>query len=123
MLEHYLAAFGTIFLPQNILAMSWGALGIIAGALRGSAPPWGVVLLIPFTFALSPITAFTILVSAYCGGSPGIDHLCPLRDSGRAIRRMHGHRRHALAKQGHAARALWIFIIASAIGGFSASLS
>ena len=65
MLEHYLAAFATIFLPQNILAMVLGGLwGIIAGALPGISTSMGVVLLIPFTFTMSPLTAFTILVSA-----------------------------------------------------------
>ena len=63
MIEHYLAAFVTIFQPQNILAMVLGGLwGIIAGALPGISTSMGVVLLIPFTFAMSPLTAFIMVV-------------------------------------------------------------
>jgi len=119
MLEHYLTAFATIFLPQNILAMVLGGLwGIIAGALPGISTSMGVVLLIPFTFAMSPLTAFTILVSSYCGGITGGSITSVLfgipGEPSAVCTVIEGH---ALAKQGHAARALWIFIIASAIGG------
>ena len=119
MLEHYLAAFSTLFLPQNVLAMILGGLwGIIAGALPGISTSMGVVLLIPFTFTLSPITAFAMLVSAYCGGITGGSITSVLfgipGEPSAVCTVIEGY---ALAKQGHAARALWIFILASAIGG------
>jgi putative tricarboxylic transport membrane protein len=119
MLEHYLTAFSTIFLPQNLLAIGLGGLwGIMAGALPGISTSMGVVLLTPFTYAMSPITAFTILVSAYCGGItggsitsilfgiPGEPSSVPTVIEG-----------HSLAKQGRAAYALWIFLLCSIGGG------
>ncbi len=119
MFEHYLTAFSTLFLPQNVLAMVLGGLwGIIAGALPGISTSMGVVLLIPFTYTLSPITAFAMLVSAYCGGITGGSITSVLfgipGEPSAVCTVIEGY---ALAKQGHAARALWIFIIASAIGG------
>lgn len=119
MLEHYITAFSTILLPQNLLAIVIGGLwGIIAGALPGISSSMAVVLSLPFTFGMSPITAFTMLVSVYCGaitggsitavlfGIPGEPSAVPTVIEG-----------YALAKQGHAAHALWVFILASVIGG------
>ena len=78
----------------------------------------GVVLLLSFTYALSPITAFCMLCAAYCGGItggsitsilfgiPGEPSAIPTTIEG-----------YALAKQGRAAYALWLFIICSIGGG------
>ena len=119
MIEHYVTAFSTILLPSNLFAMLLGGLwGIIAGALPGISTSMGVVLLIPFTFTMGPITAFTMLVSAYCGGITGGSITAVLfgipGEPSAVCTVIEGY---SLAKQGHAARALWIFIIASAIGG------
>jgi len=123
MIEHYVAAFSTILLPSNMLVMLLGGLwGIIAGALPGISTSMGVVLLIPFTFTLSPITAFTMLVSAYCGGITGGSITAVLfgipGEPSAVCTVMEGY---SLAKQGHAARALWIFIIASMISAGAAA--
>jgi putative tricarboxylic transport membrane protein len=119
MFEYYITAFSTILLPQNLLAMLLGGLwGIIAGALPGISTSMGVVLLIPFTFSMGPITAFTMLVSAYCGGITGGSITAVLfgipGEPSAVCTVIEGN---ALAKQGRAAFALWVFILASAIGG------
>jgi len=119
MFEHYWNAFATVLLPQNILAMALGGLwGLLAGALPGISTSMGVVLLLSFTYTLSPITAFCMLVAAYCGGItggsitsilfgiPGEPSSVPTVIEG-----------HALAKQGHAAYALWTFLLCSIFGG------
>lgn len=119
MIENYLNAFSTIFFPQNLLAICLGGLwGLMAGALPGISTSMGVVLLLPFTYAMPPITAFTILVSAYCGGItggsitsilfgiPGEPSSVPTVIEG-----------HSLAKQGRAAYALWVFLLCSIGGG------
>ena len=119
MLEHYAQAIGTVFLPQNILAICLGGLwGLLAGALPGISTSMGVVLLLSFTYSLSPITAFSMLVAAYCGGItggsitsilfgiPGEPSSVPTVIEG-----------HALAKQGRAAFALWTFLLCSIYGG------
>ena len=72
MLDHYLQAFATVLLPQNLLAMVLGSLwGLLAGALPGISTSMGVVLLLSFTYSLSPMTAFILLVGAYLGGITG----------------------------------------------------
>jgi putative tricarboxylic transport membrane protein len=119
MLEHYVTAFSTILLPQNLLAMLMGGLwGIIAGALPGISTSMAVVLSIPFTFGMSPITGFTMLVSVYCGGITGGSITAVLfgipGEPSAVCTVIEGY---SLAKQGHAAHALWVFILASAIGG------
>lgn len=119
MLEHYLAAFAAVLDPPNLLAMFIGGMwGIIAGALPGISTSMGVVLLIPFTFSMGPLTAFTMLVSAYCGGITGGSITSVLfgipGEPSAIFTVVEGY---ALAKQGRAAFALWVFIIASAIGG------
>lgn len=119
MFEHYLTAFSAIFHPQNLLALCLGGLwGLMAGALPGISTSMGIVLLLPFTYAMSPLTAFTILVAAYCGGItggsitsilfgiPGEPSSVPTVIEG-----------HSLAKQGRAAYALWVFLLCSIGGG------
>ena len=119
MFEHYWNAFAVVLLPKNILAMVLGGLwGLLAGALPGISTSMGVVLLLSFTYTLSPITAFCMLVAAYCGGItggsitsilfgiPGEPSSVPTVIEG-----------HALAKQGHAAYALWTFLLCSIFGG------
>lgn len=119
MLEHYTQAIATVLLPQNLLAISLGGLwGLLAGALPGISTSMGVVLLLSFTYSLSPMTAFCMLVAAYCGGItggsitsilfgiPGEPSAVPTVIEG-----------HALAKQGRAAFALWVFLLCSIFGG------
>jgi putative tricarboxylic transport membrane protein len=119
MFEHYLNAFATVLQPQVILAMCLGGLwGLLAGALPGISTSMGVVLLLSFTYSLSPMTAFAMLVAAYCGGItggsitsilfgiPGEPSAVPTVIEG-----------HALAKQGRAAYALWVFLLFSILGG------
>ncbi len=119
MFEHYLSAFAAVMQPEIILVLCLGGLwGLLAGALPGISTSMGVVLLLPFTFAMSPLAAFTILVAAYCGGItggsitsilfgiPGEPSSVPTVIEG-----------HALAKQGRAAYALWVFLICSIGGG------
>ena len=72
MLDIYLQAFATVLMPKNLIAMSLGALwGLLAGALPGISTSMGVVLLLSFTYTLSPMTAFVLLIGAYLGGITG----------------------------------------------------
>lgn len=119
MLEHYLNALLTILHPINFLVLFLGSLwGIVAGALPGISSSMAVVLALPFTFAMHPVTAFTMLVAIYCGaitggsitsilfGIPGEPSaVCTVIEG------------HAMARKGDAAHAMWIAIIASAVGG------
>ncbi len=119
MLEHYLTALGAIVQPVNLLAILLGSLwGIVAGALPGISASMAVVLGIPFTFGMHPITAFSMLVSVYCGAITGGSITAILfgipGEPSAVCTVVEGH---TMAKQGHAAKALWIAIIASTLGG------
>lgn len=119
MLEHYFTALTTVLQPVNLLAIFLGSLwGVVAGALPGISASMAVVLGIPFTFGLHPITAFSMLVSVYCGAITGGSITAILfgipGEPSAVCTVVEGH---AMAKQGHAAHAVWIAIIASAVGG------
>jgi putative tricarboxylic transport membrane protein len=119
MLETYLQAFTTVLMPQNLIAMTAGALwGLLAGALPGISTSMGVVLLLSFTYTMSPMTAYVLLIGAYLGGItggsitsilfgiPGEPSSVPTVIEG-----------HALAKQGKAAYAMWVYLLCSIFGG------
>jgi len=120
MLADFLLGFQTVFLSlSNILAIVVGLLaGIAVGAMPGVGSTMGVALLIPFTFALTPVQSLLLLTSVYSGsvygGSisaillriPGsYEAICTSLDG------------YPLAKQGKAGKALGMAIMASAIGG------
>ena len=115
MFDIYWQAFATVLQPQNLIAMSLGALwGLLAGALPGISTSMGVVLLLSFTYTLQPMTAFILLIGAYLGGItggsitsilfgiPGEPSSVPTVIEG-----------HALAKQGRAAYAMWVYLLCS----------
>ncbi len=119
MFEHYVNAFATVLMPQNLIAMTLGAFwGLLAGALPGISTSMGVVLLLSFTYTLSPMTAFVLLIGAYLGGItggsitsilfgiPGEPSSVPTVIEG-----------HSLAKQGRAAYAMWVYLLCSIYGG------
>ncbi len=119
MIDIYLQAFATVLMPQNLLAMTLGAFwGLLAGALPGISTSMGVVLLLSFTYTLAPMTAFVLLIGAYLGGItggsitsilfgiPGEPSSVPTVIEG-----------YALAKQGRAAYAMWVYLLCSIFGG------
>ena len=83
-----------------------------------------VVLGIPFTFGMNPITAFSMLVSVYCGAITGGSITAILfgipGEPSAVCTVVEGH---TMAKQGHAAKAMWIAIIASTLGGLFSVLA
>lgn len=112
-MEHYLTALATVLQPHNLLAMVLGSLwGLLAGALPGISTSMGVLLLLSFTYTLAPMTAFVLVVGAYLGGItggsitsilfgiPGEPSSVPTVIEG-----------HALAKQGRATYAVWVYLL------------
>ncbi len=63
-----LTALETAFSLEALFANLLGvALGIVFGALPGLTAVMGVALLIPLTFGLPPVIAFSALLGMYCG--------------------------------------------------------
>lgn len=105
--------------PMAILANLLGvALGIIFGALPGLTATMGLALIVPLTFGIPPVVAFSALLGVYVGavyagsitatliGTPGT--------AAAAATLMEGP---ALAKKGMSKKALTMTTVASAIGG------
>ncbi len=53
----------------NIGSLVFGTfVGIVVGILPGIGPMVGMVMLLPFTFSLSPDVALSLLLGVFCGG-------------------------------------------------------
>lgn len=67
-----LANLPALFVSVQMLTLLIGvSVGIVIGALPGVGPLLGVVMAIPFTFHMDPISAMALLIGIYQGGSFG----------------------------------------------------
>lgn len=67
-----LAEMATALQPAPLLALVAGlAFGITIGVLPGMGPLLGVVLAIPFTFYMDPVSSLALLIGIYQGGNYG----------------------------------------------------
>ena len=57
--------------PAILAAFAGVAWGILGGALPGISPSITMALLLPFTYALDPISAIVLLASTYVGAEYG----------------------------------------------------
>lgn len=119
MLEHALSALDALFDPMRLAALFAGMLvGMIFGMLPGLGGVAAVSILLPFVYYLDDYSGLAMLLGAisvvYTSdtitsvllGAPGSPASAPTAIEG-----------HALAKQGHAARALGVGFLASMVGG------
>lgn len=109
------AACGFEALLANLLGV---ALGIVFGALPGLTAVMGVALLIPLTFGLPPVVAFSSLLGMYCGaiyaGSITAILVSTPGTAAAAATMLEGPR---LTARGESLRALEMNTVASFIGG------
>jgi len=69
MTEAILEGMQNAYCLEAIIANAAGTLmGIVFGALPGLTATMGIALLIPITFGLTPIVAFSAMLGVYCGG-------------------------------------------------------
>jgi len=104
---------------QNIaLALGGAVLGTLLGALPGVSATLGIALLVPVTFAMSPVAALVFLGAVYCGAIYGgsiSGILLNVPGTPAAVATMlDGYQ---MAKQGRGGTALGIDIISSLVGG------
>ena len=72
MIEHILTAFTEVLAPWNFMLLCIGVLaGIVAGAIPGFTITMAVVLVLPFTFGLSPIEGLSTMLGVMVGGLSG----------------------------------------------------
>jgi putative tricarboxylic transport membrane protein len=119
MFEHFVDGFRQLMTFQNIILMNIGMfIGIIFGVIPGLSANVGIVLLLPFTFTLDPVSAMTLLCAIYCGGTYGgsvsaITIGTPGTNAAAATL-LDGY---PLAQKGQANKALMMALVASTIGG------
>lgn len=94
-------------------------IGILLGAVPGMGGAIGLVLLLPFTFAMEPVAAFALLLSSWASTSTsGAITSVLLGVPATAASQATVLDGYPMAKRGEAARALGAAFTASAIGGF-----
>ena len=114
-----LAALADVLQFKNILASMAGVFfGLFIGATPGLTISLGMVLLLPLTFALSPVTAFCLLLGLYSAGFTGGSISAILLNipgtPSAAATAIDGH---AMAKKGRGGEAIGIAVTASFFGG------
>lgn len=104
---------------HNILLIFFGtALGIVFGAIPGLTATMAVVLCLPLTFGMEPLSAMALLVGLYIGGiSGGLISAILLNVPGTPSSIATTFDGSPMAKHGEAGKALGIGIVASFIGG------
>jgi putative tricarboxylic transport membrane protein len=119
MWEYFVEGFLQLMTLQIIILMNVGMfIGIIFGVIPGLSANVGIILLLPFTFALDPVSAMTLLCAIYCGGTYGgsvsaITIGTPGTNAAAATL-LDGY---PLAQNGQANKALMTALVASTIGG------
>lgn len=112
-----------VFTPLNLVFVVLGVMfGMVCGALPGLSSSMAIVLMLPFTYTMTPVSAIVMLVAVYvggaCGGSisaillktPGTPEAVATTFDG-----------YPMAQKGKAGRALGVAVSASSVGGiFSA---
>jgi putative tricarboxylic transport membrane protein len=72
MFELLLSGFATILEPGNLIYLMVGvAAGLVLGAIPGLTATMAIALIIPLTYYMSPVQAFTMIMGAYNGGTFG----------------------------------------------------
>ncbi len=119
MWDLWVGAIQNVMNPFTLLCI-WGGvlLGVTLGSVPGLNSTMGTALLIPFTFAMSPINGLALLTAVYCGGTyggsisailfnvPGAPEASATVFDG-----------YEMAKKGQAAQALGYAVMCSCLGG------
>jgi putative tricarboxylic transport membrane protein len=72
MLEMLFSGFATILEPHNFVFLLLGvSFGIILGSIPGLTATMAIALVIPLTYYMNPVQAFTMIMGAYNGGTFG----------------------------------------------------
>ncbi len=124
MITDLLSGFTQLLSIENFLFINIGVfLGIIFGAIPGLSGYLGIVILMPITYSMSPLSGISMLIAIYCGGAYGGSISAILLgtpgSNEAAATVLDGY---PLAKQGKAKRALEAALVASTMGGIISSL-
>lgn len=124
-METLLPGLEMAFTVSNLaLAVLGLAVGIFIGAIPGLNVPMAVALALPFTFALTPLSALALLIGIYKGGTYGGSISAILINvPGTPAAAATSADGHPLARQGKAGKALKVSLYASVVGELIADLA
>jgi len=115
----YSLGFPLVFQPQVLLTLLVStAIGVVFGVIPGLSATIGVAIFTPLTFAMSPHTAFAVLLGIYCGSIYGGSISAILINipgtPAAVMTRLDGY---PMAQRGEAGRAIGLATTSSFIGG------
>ena len=115
----YSLGFPLVFQPQVLLTLLVStAIGVVFGVIPGLSATIGVAIFTPLTFAMSPHTAFAVLLGIYCGSIYGGSISAILINipgtPAAVMTRLDGY---PMAQRGEAGRAIGLVTTSSFIGG------
>ncbi len=115
----------SIFSPFPFMLLLIGTFaGIIFGAIPGMTATMGIVLFLPLTFKIDPVSSICLLLGIYTGGiSGGLVSAALLRMPGTPSSVATTFDAYPMAQKGEPGRALGIGIFASFIGGLFSSVA
>lgn len=119
MLEGLIGGFGDVFLPLSLLMLFAGtALGLLVGALPGLSSPMAIVILLPLTYTMEPLSALLTMIGVYVGTKLGGSFSAILlRTPGTPAGACTALDGHPMAERGEAALALGYATMGSTLGG------
>ncbi len=119
-----LLGFETLLNPMVLGYLFLGVLaGLIIGAIPGLNENIAFAVFLPFSFVLDPANALALMVGVYCSAAVGgAIPAIMIRVPGTASAVLTSIDGNAMAKDGHASKALGIAVFSSVFGGISSSL-
>ena len=122
-MQVWIDAFAGILEPTTFLYMAGGTVvGLIGAAIPGITITMTVILVLPFTFGVTPLQGLATMTGVYVGGSTGglvTATLLGIPGTPSAIATTF--EAFPMARKGQAGRALWLGIWASFLGGLLAT--
>jgi len=118
MTEQLIGAIGSVFDPAVFVSLIIGtAAGIIGGAIPGITITMTVILVLPFTFGMSPLQGLATMVGVYVGGSSGgLISACLIGIPGTPSAVATTFDGFPMTRKGEPGRAVWFGIYASMLG-------
>lgn len=122
-MQVWIDAFAGVLEPTTFLYMAAGTVvGLIGSAIPGITITMTVILVLPFTFGVTPLQGLATMIGVYVGGSTGglvTATLLGIPGTPSAIATTF--EGFPMARKGQAGRALWLGIWASFLGGLLAT--
>ena len=123
-MDMILLGFETLASPMVALMLLIGVIaGMIVGSIPGINDNIAFAVFIPFSFSMPPEQALALMVGVYCAAATGgAIPAIVIKVPGTASSLLTAEDGHAMARKGHAGRALSIALTSSVIGGLLSSI-